>query len=88
MDPAQTFVVGLSVGLRFYVPPFAEARRMGHPNDCGWFECGWVFVPPFAEARRMGHPNVCGWFKCGVEVLRPTLRKGAKDGAPERLWLV
>jgi hypothetical protein len=63
MDPAQTFVVGLSVGLRFYVPPFAEARRMGHPNDCGWFECGLRFyVPPFAETRRMGHPGfVVGW---------------------------
>jgi hypothetical protein len=26
--------------------------------------------------------------KMAIEILRPTLRNGAKDGAPERLWLV
>src|SRR5262249_1121769 len=30
---------------QFTFPPFAKARRMGHPSWCGWLEVGWATLP-------------------------------------------
>jgi hypothetical protein len=41
---------------------------------------------PTSQNRDMGHPAASG--KLTIEFVRPTLRKNAKDGAPELLRLV
>src|SRR6266567_328953 len=85
-----------------YIPPFAEARRMGHPGFVRRVECGkagtggcWRFAShPSQKARRMGHPGFCGGVSVkrrglgGAGGLHPTLRRSAKDGAPEVFGLV
>lgn len=44
---ARTFEVGTWVGWAVYIPPFAKARRMGHPRVCGGERKGrWVGHPP------------------------------------------
>jgi hypothetical protein len=82
--------------LAVYIPPFAEARRMGHPIVFGWLRVGRrdlavlvVYIPPFAKCAKDGAPDRF-WSGDGGKAglggaggLHPTLREGAaKDGAP------
>src|SRR5882724_7629884 len=53
------------VGLAVYIPPFAKARRMGHPGFCGWLIVERrdlvglaVYIPPFAKGAKDGAPGV------------------------------
>jgi hypothetical protein len=72
------------VVLAVYIPPFAKARRMGHPGFWGWVGVGGlvvlaVYIPPFAKDGAPGRSRAAhGSFK----------RKGSKDGVPGVLGLV
>src|SRR5260370_1048591 len=47
-----------------YIPPFAKARRMGHPSFCGWFGGeGWAR----GDSRRGGGAIWCFFCCWGVE---------------------
>jgi hypothetical protein len=92
----RAFRVSRSVGRRdwwcwrFYVPPFAKARRMRCPGFFGWVVIGDLVVlavlrPTLREGAKMGCPGFCGslrgegsryFFRGGGRYLRIRFRWG------------